>query len=66
MDPFNPETVEVYEEALANAQAQGIHVKALLLCNPHNPLGKSTPIYVPSHSNHFEVAAIPELSLRRT
>ncbi|KAL6366109.1 hypothetical protein LRP88_00205 [Fusarium phalaenopsidis] len=45
-DPFSLETVEVYEKTLANAQAQGIRVKALLLCNPHNPLGKSAP-YAP-------------------
>ncbi|RSL88887.1 hypothetical protein CEP51_001499 [Fusarium floridanum] len=42
-DPFSLETVEVYEKALANAQAQGIRVKALLLCNPHNPLGRCYP-----------------------
>ncbi|RSM03357.1 hypothetical protein CEP52_007439 [Fusarium oligoseptatum] len=42
-DPFSLETVEVYEKALANAQAQGIRVKALLLCNPHNPLVWKNP-----------------------
>ncbi|KAI8653537.1 Aminotran-1-2 domain-containing protein [Fusarium keratoplasticum] len=39
-DPFGLETVEVYEKALVDAQARGIRVKALLLCNPHNPLGR--------------------------
>ncbi|EEU36371.1 uncharacterized protein NECHADRAFT_97406 [Fusarium vanettenii 77-13-4] len=39
-DPFSLEAIEVYEKALVDAQAQGIRVKALLLCNPHNPLGR--------------------------
>ncbi|KAJ4215827.1 hypothetical protein NW759_009687 [Fusarium solani] len=42
-DPFGLETIKVYEKALADAQAQGIRVKALLLCNPHNPLGRCYP-----------------------
>ncbi|EIT81926.1 1-aminocyclopropane-1-carboxylate [Aspergillus oryzae 100-8] len=40
MDPFGPETVGIYEKALADAQRQGIRVKAVLLCNPQNPLGR--------------------------
>ncbi|KAH7054183.1 putative 1-aminocyclopropane-1-carboxylate synthase [Macrophomina phaseolina] len=39
-DPFGLETVDTYEKALVVAQRQGIRVKALLLCNPHNPLGR--------------------------
>ncbi|EXK24703.1 hypothetical protein FOMG_18582 [Fusarium oxysporum f. sp. melonis 26406] len=39
-DPFSLESVEVYEMALMSAQAQGIRVRAFLLCNPHNPLGR--------------------------
>ncbi|RSL63268.1 hypothetical protein CEP54_005267 [Fusarium duplospermum] len=42
-DPFSLETVEFYEKALADAKSQGIRVKALLLCNPHNPLGRCYP-----------------------
>ncbi|KAH8427668.1 pyridoxal phosphate-dependent aminotransferase [Aspergillus melleus] len=40
MDPFGPETVGIYEKALADAQRRGIRVKAFLLCNPQNPLGR--------------------------
>ncbi|KAI9151414.1 putative aminotransferase tcpI [Paramyrothecium foliicola] len=39
-DPFGLETLVAYEKALENAQRAGIRVKALLLCNPHNPLGR--------------------------
>ncbi|KAJ5169913.1 uncharacterized protein N7500_002696 [Penicillium coprophilum] len=39
-DPFNIETVDIYEKALVDAQHQGIRVKAFLLCNPQNPLGR--------------------------
>ncbi|PSN61178.1 putative 1-aminocyclopropane-1-carboxylate synthase [Corynespora cassiicola Philippines] len=38
-DPFSLETVDAYEKALVNAQNRGIRMRALLLCNPHNPLG---------------------------
>ena len=41
VDPFSLETVEIYEKALLEAQQKGIRVKVFLLCNPHNPLGKS-------------------------
>ncbi|CAF3529027.1 unnamed protein product [Fusarium graminearum] len=40
VDPFSIEAVELYEKTLTDAQDQGIRVKALLLCNPHNPLGR--------------------------
>ncbi|TDZ16069.1 putative aminotransferase aclI [Colletotrichum orbiculare MAFF 240422] len=38
-DPFGPESAAKYEHALLEAREQGITVRALLLCNPHNPLG---------------------------
>lgn len=41
VDPFSLDTVEIYEKALLEAQQKGIPVKVFLLCNPHNPLGKS-------------------------
>ncbi|KAF4831762.1 putative aminotransferase aclI [Colletotrichum siamense] len=37
-DPLGPHSSEKYEQALLGALEQGIRVKALLLCNPHNPL----------------------------
>lgn len=40
VDPFSIESVEAYEAALAEAAKEGIKVRALLLCNPHNPLGR--------------------------
>ncbi|KAF9783638.1 hypothetical protein IL306_008765 [Fusarium sp. DS 682] len=40
IDPFSLETVAVYEKALMEAENQGIRVRAFLLCNPHNPLGR--------------------------
>ncbi|OJJ62949.1 hypothetical protein ASPSYDRAFT_143268 [Aspergillus sydowii CBS 593.65] len=39
-DPFGLETVDIYEKAITDAQRQGIRVKAFLLCNPQNPLGR--------------------------
>ncbi|KAF4344539.1 1-aminocyclopropane-1-carboxylate synthase [Fusarium beomiforme] len=40
IDPFSVETVAAYEKALEEAQKQGIRVRVLMLCNPHNPLGR--------------------------
>ncbi|KAH6695530.1 putative 1-aminocyclopropane-1-carboxylate synthase [Plectosphaerella plurivora] len=39
-DPMGLETVQAYEAALEEARCKGIRVRALLLCNPHNPLGR--------------------------
>ena len=39
-DQFEVEGVAKYEEAITAATAKGIRIKALILCNPHNPLGK--------------------------
>ena len=44
VDQFSPEAMGKYEEALIKAQKNGIKVRALLLCNPHNPLGKCYPL----------------------
>ena len=40
VDQFGPEAAQKYENALLAATREGIAVKALVLCNPHNPLGK--------------------------
>ncbi|PYI02047.1 acc synthase [Aspergillus sclerotiicarbonarius CBS 121057] len=42
-DQFSPTAVARYEEAFLHAQDSGIKVKALLICNPHNPLGRCYP-----------------------
>ncbi|KAF7593592.1 hypothetical protein BBP40_011212 [Aspergillus hancockii] len=39
-DPFSLGAVQEYENAYVDARSRGIHVKALLLCSPHNPLGR--------------------------
>ncbi|KAF2111951.1 pyridoxal phosphate-dependent transferase [Lophiotrema nucula] len=42
-DPFSREAVGLYEKALLLSQNSGVKVKALLLCHPHNPLGRCYP-----------------------
>ena len=37
---FMPDAVEKYEQALANAKERGVIIRAVLLVNPHNPVGK--------------------------
>jgi aspartate/methionine/tyrosine aminotransferase len=39
-DPFSMEAVALYEEAIKNAQESGTKIRAILICNPHNPLGR--------------------------
>ncbi|KAJ5279493.1 hypothetical protein N7478_004865 [Penicillium angulare] len=46
IDPFTLAAVENYEEALLSARKEGMNVKALLLCSPHNPLGRCYPEHV--------------------
>ncbi|KAH8883529.1 1-aminocyclopropane-1-carboxylate synthase C [Thozetella sp. PMI_491] len=40
VDPFGIEALDAYEKALNNARDRSILVRALILCNPHNPLGR--------------------------
>ena len=40
MDPFDPESIVAYQTALEKASKEGIKARAILLCNPHNPLGR--------------------------
>lgn len=40
IDPFGETAVAKYEEALMEAEAKGTKVAGLVLCNPHNPLGR--------------------------
>ncbi|KAH0349178.1 PLP-dependent transferase, partial [Aureobasidium melanogenum] len=46
VDQFSPAAIENYESTLLEARDQGISIKALLLCNPHNPLGRCYPLAV--------------------
>lgn len=40
---FAPNCIQYYETARQKAEAGGTKVKALMLCNPHNPLGRCYP-----------------------
>lgn len=40
-EAFTPNAVAKYEEALAEAEKRGVKIRAVLLVNPHNPVGKS-------------------------
>ena len=39
-DPFSAEAVSSYEEELLKKKRDGITIRALILCTPHNPLGQ--------------------------
>ncbi|GJC89945.1 putative inactive 1-aminocyclopropane-1-carboxylate synthase-like protein 2 [Colletotrichum liriopes] len=43
VDPFGPGAVGKYEEALLEAREKGQRIKGVILCNPHNPLGRCYP-----------------------
>ncbi|GKZ85729.1 hypothetical protein AnigIFM56816_011700 [Aspergillus niger] len=44
MDPLSPEAAENYERAAREFEAHtGKRVRAVMLCNPHNPLGRCYP-----------------------
>ena len=39
-EAFSPSAVEKYEQALIASEDQGIKIRAVLLVNPHNPVGE--------------------------
>jgi aspartate/methionine/tyrosine aminotransferase len=43
VDPCHLDCVQKYEEALLRSNEQGVPVRALMLCHPHNPLGRCYP-----------------------
>ena len=40
LDPMSVEAVENYEKAILATRHRGVTVKGLMLCSPHNPLGR--------------------------
>ncbi|KAL8792925.1 MAG: hypothetical protein Q9195_004502 [Heterodermia aff. obscurata] len=42
-EQFGEECVQAYDAGYEAATARGIHIKALVICNPHNPLGRCYP-----------------------
>ncbi|GLA36365.1 hypothetical protein AnigIFM63309_002463 [Aspergillus niger] len=43
-EAFASSVVKKYELALRDAQAKGVRIRALLLVNPHNPVGRCYPV----------------------
>lgn len=39
-EAFSLACIEKYEKALQDAQARGVKIRALVLVNPHNPVGE--------------------------
>lgn len=44
VDQFSIEAIECYEKTFQESNASGTRIRALLICNPHNPLGQ---LYAP-------------------
>lgn len=42
-DPVSAEAVDKYEEAILESQAKGVKIAGVILCHPHNPLGRCYP-----------------------
>lgn len=40
LDPVSPAAVEKYQETLLQSELAGTRIRAILLANPHNPLGR--------------------------
>ncbi|EWC43814.1 hypothetical protein DRE_07323 [Drechslerella stenobrocha 248] len=74
VDPMGPEAVELYEKELQRQKELGVKVRAVILCNPHNPLGKCyTPEVIRAyakfcnaHQIHFISDEIYALSIYST
>ena len=70
--PLSTQALAAYEKAIMTCQASSQNVKAIMLCNPHNPLGQCYPkdnihlisdeIYSNSvwkHSDPFDSSVVP-------
>jgi 1-aminocyclopropane-1-carboxylate synthase len=44
IDPLSPDTVSYVWEAFMNSAQHGVNVRAVILCNPHNPLARCYPV----------------------
>lgn len=42
-DQFSPDAVKCFDEARKKAEESGTRIRALMLCHPHNPLGRCYP-----------------------
>ncbi|OAL43073.1 PLP-dependent transferase, partial [Pyrenochaeta sp. DS3sAY3a] len=40
LDLFGVDGIKAYEDALVESEKAGVQIKAILICNPHNPLGQ--------------------------
>ncbi|TDZ73431.1 putative inactive 1-aminocyclopropane-1-carboxylate synthase-like protein 2 [Colletotrichum trifolii] len=43
LDPFGAPAVQKYEDALLAAESSGTRIAGIVLCHPHNPLGRCYP-----------------------
>ena len=43
LDCFSVDAVAKYEEALLESRWQGVNIRGLIVCSPHNPLGMAKP-----------------------
>ncbi|KAI1640709.1 pyridoxal phosphate-dependent transferase [Biscogniauxia mediterranea] len=43
MDQFSPACIAAFDAGFEAAKARGVNVRALIICNPHNPLGQCYP-----------------------
>ena len=44
VDPLSVDGVSCYEDALLEAEKNGTKIRGLVLCHPHNPLGRCYPV----------------------
>ncbi|EHK48023.1 hypothetical protein TRIATDRAFT_316156 [Trichoderma atroviride IMI 206040] len=42
-DQFTPDCVATFDAGFEDAKARGVNIRALIICNPHNPLGRCYP-----------------------
>ncbi|KAF3936585.1 hypothetical protein ABW19_dt0206426 [Dactylella cylindrospora] len=74
VDPMGVEAVKLYEKELERQKNHGVRVRGMILCNPHNPLGKCyTPeaikayaAFCNTHQIHFISDEIYALSIYST
>ncbi|KAM6511371.1 hypothetical protein FALCPG4_016376 [Fusarium falciforme] len=57
-DQFSPDCIAGYEAGFEDAKARGVNIKALVICNPHNPIDPSQVHILHGMSKDYAAAGL--------
>lgn len=54
VDPLSPAVIPLLKERIRTSEQEGVPIRAVLLCNPHNPIPQCYPLE--TIRGHLEIA----------